>query len=103
MVELGIPLAEPGKLADRLGMRSRSAPKTVSRWRDGPNDPSYDWTMRMLATAGFLNVEKLEGALRRAGLAEAVEAGRDTDPEPPEPEAGRRDIEAHSRHAEENG
>lgn len=42
------------QLADRLGMTRRNQDKTVRRWIEGTNEPSYAHTLRLLSEVGLL-------------------------------------------------
>ena len=52
-----VDAAGPRQLADALGYTGRDEDKAVRNWWNGTNAPSYEGTMRLLAAAGWLNID----------------------------------------------
>ena len=60
----------PAQLAKKLGLEGYYAPKRVSRWLDGSNEPDYESTIKLLHLAGWLNVRLIGPATAEAAEAE---------------------------------
>lgn len=65
-----------GQVAAGLGLRGYGAPKKVSRWLSGENEPDYEATLLLLRAAGLLREKptKLTAVSQRPDLEEAVVA-----------------------------